>query len=128
MARHCSQCGTVLPPDRKHRYCRECHNAYMRANRHRYEWTPEARRKANARAYAREYQKRGKLIPQPCENAGPECDGPVEKHHDDYSKPLEVRWFCRRHHKMLPIDDREYANLRAKYAQTPPIARRRADG
>ncbi len=23
----------------------------------------------------------------------------VDAHHDDYSKPLEVRWFCRRHHK-----------------------------
>lgn len=23
----------------------------------------------------------------------------VEAHHDDYSKPLEVRWFCRLHHR-----------------------------
>ncbi|MFC3331681.1 hypothetical protein ACFOEM_04310 [Paenalcaligenes hominis] len=22
----------------------------------------------------------------------------VDAHHDDYSKPLEVRWLCREHH------------------------------
>nr|DAD85891.1 MAG TPA: hypothetical protein [Siphoviridae sp. ctGdK3] len=25
----------------------------------------------------------------------------LEAHHDDYSKPLQVRWLCRRHHKQL---------------------------
>lgn len=32
-----------------------------------------------------------------CEIGG-ECEGPIQAHHDDYSKPLEVRWICRKHH------------------------------
>jgi hypothetical protein len=37
----------------------------------------------------------GRLIRQPCEVCGALN---VEAHHDDYSKPLTVRWLCRRHH------------------------------
>jgi hypothetical protein len=37
----------------------------------------------------------GKIIPQPCEK----CSAPkAQGHHDDYSKPLEVRWWCARCH------------------------------
>jgi hypothetical protein len=37
----------------------------------------------------------GRLIKRPCEVCGnPE----VEAHHDDYSKPLKVRWLCTEHH------------------------------
>jgi len=34
----------------------------------------------------------GKLIRESCENCGGE---PTQAHHDDYSKPLNIRWLCR---------------------------------
>lgn len=37
----------------------------------------------------------GKIEPQPCEICG---ESRAYAHHDDYSKPLEVRWLCKRHH------------------------------
>jgi hypothetical protein len=42
----------------------------------------------------------GRLTRGACEDAG-DCAGPVQAHHDDYAKPLEVRWLCRRHHEAL---------------------------
>lgn len=38
----------------------------------------------------------GSLIKQPCEVCGVQK---VHGHHDDYSRPLEVRWLCCKHHK-----------------------------
>lgn len=37
----------------------------------------------------------GRMERQPCEVCG-EPNG--DAHHDDYDKPLEVRWLCRKHH------------------------------
>ena len=39
----------------------------------------------------------GRIKRLPCEKCG---DPKSEAHHDDYSKPLEVRWLCFRHHRI----------------------------
>lgn len=36
---------------------------------------------------------RGDLVRQPCETRA--CGRKADAHHEDYSKPLEVRWLCR---------------------------------
>lgn len=67
----------------------------MRENRKSHsELSDEQRFKANSRSYANVYQRRGLLKINTCEI----CGKKAEKHHDDYSKPLEVRWLCREHH------------------------------
>lgn len=33
----------------------------------------------------------------------------VDAHHDDYTKPLEVRFFCRRHHRQYHLAQRRQA-------------------
>jgi len=52
--------------------------------------------------------KDGRLIKCPCEVCG---DANTEAHHDDYDKPLDVRWLCRSHHRLhhaaiMRADDR----------------------
>lgn len=39
----------------------------------------------------------GRLTKMPCQICGSSIM--VQAHHDDYSKPLEVRWLCTTHHK-----------------------------
>lgn len=39
----------------------------------------------------------GRLIRGECEMPGSH-HGRIEAHHDDYSKPLQIRWLCKKHH------------------------------
>lgn len=40
--------------------------------------------------------RKGEIVKEPCESCGQV--NRVVAHHDDYRKPLSVRWFCQRHH------------------------------
>lgn len=60
--------------------------------------TEEQRKRANCRSYLHVYVKRGKVVKGPCEVCG---EAEVEAHHDDYLKPLDVRWRCNAHHLEL---------------------------
>ena len=50
----------------------------------------------------------GKITRGVCEVCG--TDKNIEAHHDDYAKPLEVRWLCAAHHKQWHRDNGEAAN------------------
>jgi hypothetical protein len=54
-----------------------------------------------ARAAVKNAIKRGELIRRPCRDCG---DPNTEAHHPDYSKPFEVVWLCKPHHR---IEDRK---------------------
>jgi hypothetical protein len=55
------------------------------------------RQKRRAREAVKYALRTGRLVKGPCE-AGTDCRGRVTAHHDDYSKPLDVRWLCDGHH------------------------------
>lgn len=108
--------------DRKLGKCKDCTKADVKArrivrheqvcayDRERFK-TPE--RKTQSRASLRRQRERhpekararnavgnavrdGRLARQPCEVCGTPKS---QAHHDDYAKPLDVRWLCFRHHR-----------------------------
>lgn len=90
----CSKCNNDLEENRvgKKRYCLKCSNEWMKNNRKKHsDLSPIQKLKANARSYVNVYIRRGKIVKLPCEFCG---DTDVQAHHDDYSKPLEIRWLC----------------------------------
>jgi len=63
--------------------------------------------KEKARRKARAEIKSGRLIRGDCEVCG--CKK-VDAHHDDYDKPIDVRWLCRKHHLELHRNLKQGAN------------------
>lgn len=59
-------------------------------------WIKNNRYKRNAHMKVLRAVSKGLLIKEPCEVCGSKH---VHAHHEDYSKPLEVRWLCPLHHK-----------------------------
>lgn len=86
------------------------------AEKRAYQKTHPEKHLAASRRYAAKYPERyaariavgvavrnGQLTKQPCEVCG---NPKAEAHHDDYTKPLEVRWFCNQHHKAADAERR----------------------
>lgn len=80
--------------DRGNRQPPEYFKEYRKANRGKYKAT-------NAVNNA---LRDGRIIRLPCEICGKEK---VHGHHDDYSKPLDVRWLCAAHHRQWHIENGE---------------------
>jgi hypothetical protein len=61
-----------------------------------------AYRTAQNRAKARVANalKRGLLARGECECADEFCSGKIHGHHEDYARPLRVRWLCAFHHRV----------------------------
>lgn len=57
--------------------------------------------KTKARAAVARAVRAGVLVKQPCAVCG--FGGRVHAHHNDYSKPLEVRWLCQAHHTEVHV-------------------------
>jgi ribosomal protein S27AE len=78
-------------PDNRRRIARDSYHRRKLAKPARawpakpYDAKTKARRKLQAEVRA------GRIVRQPCEACGKPA---AHAHHDDYSKPLEVRWLC----------------------------------
>jgi hypothetical protein len=95
----CCTCGNTIEESRvksKQSLCRLCQNEYLRKNRPKFkDLTGFAKIKAAARLKANIYRRRGKIKKTNCVSCG---DVKSQMHHDDYNKPLDVVWFCRKCH------------------------------
>ena len=58
--------------------------------------SPESKLKRSAHSKVQRALINKELIKYPCEVCG--TTEIIEAHHDDYSKPLDVRWLCKTHH------------------------------
>lgn len=84
----CSQCGKTITTHGGRSVCIECRRAELQS--------PENRAKNIVRQVANRAIRQGLLVRQPCEVC---CAEKVDAHHDDYAKPLDIRWLCRGCHK-----------------------------
>lgn len=87
-------CPNETPHSRRN--CRTCKAADMRRRRGEGKDLWKYDEKGKARSYLNVYMKRGKIVQGVCEVCG---DPNTQAHHDDYSKPLDVRWLCIVHHR-----------------------------
>jgi hypothetical protein len=99
----CQECGQEFKArDGRVRFCQgggclAAHEA-RKTRQTRATWPAERKRAVHLTTTA---IANGTLVRQPCEVCG--TTRKIDAHHDDYSKPLEVRWLCRSHHRQHHI-------------------------
>lgn len=107
--KECSSCDRVLPiasftreslkRDGRSAYCRSCKNEHQKARLARLREDPTEQfliKRAAHRAVQRAMYAGTLVRPDACSacNQAPQ-HGSLHAHHDDYARPLEVRWLCR---------------------------------
>jgi hypothetical protein len=88
-----------MPSKRPHLICPDCDAVFeLKGNQLSCLECSYARSKIQALAgsIANTAMRQGRISRQPCEVCG---NPKVDAHHDDYSRPLKVRWLCRSHHR-----------------------------
>ncbi len=70
------------------------------------EWRKRNPKKRRVQRMVQKAVADGALARQLCEV----CGNHAEAHHDDYDKPLDVRWLCTRHHNAWHVEHGEGAN------------------
>lgn len=73
---------------------RERHPERARADRRR--WKMRYPDQVSAHKAVANAVRDGRLVRKPCEICG---NDDVEGHHEDYMRPLDVRWLCKQHHE-----------------------------
>ena len=66
-----------------------------KSNDHKYKWKKDNSIKRKAHEITWSAIVSGKIIKKPCEVCG---NMEAEAHHEDYLKPLEIMWLCKKHH------------------------------
>lgn len=89
---------------RPHSYCKECVTVRerIRTSTYKRDWRKFYNKdkpqpyteKVKARHKLRQAVLKGIILRKSCEVCGEKANA----HHEDYSKPLEVKWLCRKHH------------------------------
>src|SRR5262252_7816106 len=62
---------------------------------------------------------KGRLTREPCEVCG---DPDTEAHHEDYDKPLEVKWLCRTHHRERHPNQRKPRRVKMRLLKPKTVA------
>jgi hypothetical protein len=85
IAVNCKECDSLSEG-----WCEKCDEQYKRKVE-MYHEDEVFKFKSQVRALTRSYIRAGVLVEQPCEDCG---EKEVQAHHDDYNKPMDIRWLC----------------------------------